>query len=134
MPDNVRIDVSGIERVLREEPGIVANWLDEVAEEMVGDVQESFGTSPPGKTYQRGSKTHTASQPGYPPNVDTGALRASIHWERTGDFERWIMDGVEYGIRLEDGIGVEARPFMGPVFYDWRRRIEDHAARHLRIE
>lgn len=135
MPDNVRIDVSGITRVLREEPGRVADWLDSVAEEMVGDVKESFGTSPPGRTYQRGAKTHVSSQPGYPPNVDTGTLRASIRWDRISPFTREIMDGVEYGIELEDGTErIQARPFMGPVFYDWRRRIESHARQHLRID
>ena len=131
---DVRVDVRGIEDVLRTEPGRVSDWMDAVAEEMVGDVKESFGTSPPGREYSRGNKTHVASQPGYPPNVDTGALRAGIRWEAINQFTRHIMDGVEYGIRLEDGIGVDARPFMGPVFYDWRRKIEDHAARHLRIE
>lgn len=131
---DVRIDVRGIDDVLRTEPGRVADWMDAVAEEMTGDVKESFGTGPPGREYRRGDKWHVASQPGYPPNVDKGALRASIRWERINEFTRRIMDGVEYGIELEDGIGMEARPFMGPVFYDWRRKIETHAGRHLRIE
>ena len=135
MADYVKLDMRGLDRVLREEPQKAERWLDGVAEEIVSDIKLSFGTSPGGRSYTRGSVTHVASQPNYPPNVDTGALRASIRWENTGHFERTIMDGVEYGIYLEDGAeNMQPRPFVGPVFHDWRGKIALDAKKNLDIE
>lgn len=131
----VRLDLRGIDEVLREEPGRVEAWLDGFAEQMVSEIKLSFGTSPAGESYQRGGVTHVASQAGYPPNVDTGALSGSIRWERDGALKRKIMDGVEYGLWLEDGTeSIRPRPFMGPAF-DWAAaNIEDDAARNLRLD
>lgn len=131
----VRLDTSGMDRLLREEPQKVERFLDWMAESMVAEIVTSFGSGPGGMTYTRGSVSHTASQPGYPPNVDTNALRASIRWEPTGRFERTIMDGVEYGIWLEDGTErIRPRPFMGPVFDEARRRIGREARAQLRLD
>jgi hypothetical protein len=127
----IEMDTSGIEDVLREEPGRVSNWLDGVAEQVVGDIQVSYGTSPPGRSYRRGTITHVASQPGYPPNVDTNALRGSIHWDPDGPLRRIVSDGMDYGIYLEDVLN---RPHFGPVFMDWERKIEDDAGRNLRLD
>lgn len=121
MPSNVRIDTTGMERLLREEPGKVERWLDSVAQQMVTEIVLSFGESP--------------SSPGEPPGVDTGALRASIRWEKTARLTRQIMDGVEYGIWLEDGTpNMLPRPFMNPVFEYWRGIIEQDARRNLDLE
>ncbi|GIL09276.1 MAG: hypothetical protein BroJett033_7870 [Chloroflexota bacterium] len=132
----IDLDLSGLDRVLALEPQRVAAWLDGVAEAIVTEIVLSFGTSPPGRTHTRGSVAHVASQPGYPPNVDTAALRASIRWEPTGPLERTIMDGVEYGVYLEDGTeDILPRPFMGPVFDDWRGgRLERDARQRLSLE
>lgn len=136
MSDAVQIDLSGLERVLREEPEKAARWLDGVAEAMVTEMVLSFGTSPPGATYTRGSVAHVASQPGYPPNVDTNALRGSMTWEPTGPLERTIMDGVEHGILLEDGTeDMLPRPFVRPVFDRWASgELERDARRRLNLE
>lgn len=131
----VQMDLSGFERVLREEPGRCEAFLDWMAASIEQEIQESFGTSPPGRTYKRGRRTHVASQPEYPPNVDIGTLARSIHSERSATLERTISDGVEYGIYLEDGTTTIApRPFMGPAFDEAGQRYERDAANHLDLE
>lgn len=133
---SVRIDDRELVRMINRSDEDAERWLDGVAESIVGDIVLSFGTSPPGRTYSRGGgRTHTASQAGNPPNVDYGILRASIEWERDGRKRRKIMDGVEYGIHLEDGTETIApRPFIEPVFRAWEEKIGDDARRHLGIE
>lgn len=131
----VRLDVSGLDRLLQSEPGKVERWLGMVAEDIVTDIKTSFGTSPPGRTYTRGSVTHVASQPGYPPNVDIGSLWNTIRQEKTGNLEYTVMDGVEHGIYLEDGTeDIDPRPFMRPAFDRARSKIEQDAASRLGLE
>ena len=82
-----------------------------------------WSSGPPGRTYRRGEKWHVASSPNYPPNVDTNTLRASLHVHRMGKLHYQIRDGVEYGIDLENGIGMAPRPFVAPVFHRWKFKI-----------
>lgn len=136
MSDNVQItiDDSKLRIFMQQYPQKIEDWLSGVAEQMVTDIKLSFGTSPPGRAYQRGTVTHIASMPGYPPNVDTGSLRASIRWASEGRFTRIISDGVEYGIMLEYGTEYTgARPFVRPVFEDWRQKIAADARANLGI-
>lgn len=131
----VKVDVSGLDRILRDEPGKVEAWLDGVAENIVTTVKLSFGTSPPGRTYRRGNVTHVASQAGFPPNIDIGTLTNSIRQEKTGTLERTVMDGVDYGIYLEDGTEyIDPRPFMRPAFDEARQTMERDAANNLGLE
>lgn len=131
----VVLDTKGLQQLKRKEPEKVATWLDGFAEDMVSRIKLSFNTSPPGRTYTRGGVSHTASQEGYPPNVDIGTLWASIRWKRDGQFTRKIMDGVEYGIHLEDGTeSIAPRPFMQPVFADAQKRIGQDAKDNLGLE
>lgn len=123
------IDTSGMDRITRDMPEQLEVFLDAEIESIQTDVKLSMGTSPGGRSYSRGIKVHVASQPGYPPNVDTGTLRASLHWERTKEFVRDLMDGVNYGIMLELGTTrMEPRPFLGPAF----ERVAQHIGRRLR--
>jgi hypothetical protein len=133
----VRVDTKGFEKAQREDPAKVKRWFDGFTEDLVSRIKLSFNTSPPGRTYKRGSRTHTASSPGHPPNIDLGTLTNSITWEPTGDLENTINVGVEHGEYLEDGaedIGLEARPFMKPAFDDAQNRIEDDAVRNLGLD
>ena len=96
-------------------------WLRAVGQEMLNDVKLSFGTSPAGETYVRRSVAHVASQAGYPPNVDTGALRASMRVEEVGELYYRLQDGVKYGYWLEIGTPrMRKRPFVVPVVEKWR--------------
>lgn len=82
-------------------------------------VKQSFGTSPPGRSYNYGNVVHVASQSGYPPNVDTGKLRAGIFTRRDGQARYTISTGdTEYAVLLEYGTrNTAARPFMTPMAF-----------------
>jgi hypothetical protein len=131
----VTVDLSGIDNLMAREPAKVATWLDGFAEQMVTNIKLSMGTSPAGRTYKRGRRSHVASVAGNPPNPDIGTLRDSINWERDGDLTRNIQDGVEYGIVMEDGsTTVDPRPFMAPEFLLAASAIEADAAANLGLE
>ena len=131
----VTIDTRKMQNIIRNQPERADAWLRGVANEILGDIVLSFNTSPPGRSYTRGETTHVASQPGYPPNVDTGTLWASMGVRRLKQLRYEIHDGVDYGIHLELGTErMAARPFVGPVFDDWQRWIEDDARRNLRLD
>lgn len=135
MADDTRLDLSGIENLLRAMPTKGGRWLTAFTESVVTDMKLSMNTSPPGESYTKGGVTHIASQPGYPPNVDIGTLINSIKQENTGSFERTITDGVEYGIDLEDGTSTMLpRPFFAPAFARARERMEQDAKDNLGIE
>ena len=119
----ITVDFSGLDRLLQAVPERVERFLDWEAESIVTDIKLSFVASP--------------SPEGGPPGVDTGALRASITWEKTGNFERTVSDGVEYGIWLEDGVeqnNLGARPWMAPAFGRAQERMESDAKEQLGLE
>lgn len=121
MPGHYELDTSILDRLIQTTPEELSRWWDGVAESMTNDIKMSFNTSPAGRSYQRGGVTHVASAPGYPPNIDTGALVNSMHWEEIAALTRHIMDGVEYGYHLEEGTSsILPRPFFQPVFAAWR--------------
>lgn len=113
----VVLNTKGLDRLIREEPQKVELWLDGFTVDLLSRIVLSFGTSP--------------SAPGGPPGVDTGALRASMHWDKTGPLERTISDGVEYGLYQED---VYNRPFMAPAFKDAQKRFAEDAKQNLGLE
>lgn len=131
-------DDKALSRLIRESPQTQAEFMDAWAEAVVTDIDQQFNTSPPGRTYRRGNgRVHVASVVGFPPNVDTGALRASIGWERRGNTKRRVHDGVDYGAALEFGTERNGgpRPFMGPVIANWRNgKLRRFASRRLKIE
>ncbi len=120
---SVRLNKRKLEQLIQTTPARANQLLRGAATEIVGDIVLSFGTSPDGREYQRGGVTHIASQEGFPPNIDTGALRASIRWAEESPLRMVIHDGVLYGILLEQGTErMRARPFITPVFEQWRQR------------
>lgn len=117
----ITLNTAVMDQIIQTLPGGLSAALSGAAEEIVSEIVESFGTSPPGEAYSRNGVTHIASQPGYPPNVDTGALRASIQHEPSGDLEETITVGEEYGEYLEFGtVDIAPRPFFTPVLERWR--------------
>lgn len=130
-----KADTARLRQLAQESPRKIEAALDVVVEEIVTDIKLGMQESPPGENqYKRGGKTHTASQPGKPPRPDFGALMGSIHWEKTGKFSRRIADGVEYGYSLEVGKEhIAARPFMDPVFEDWRGKFARTIKKELRF-
>jgi len=135
MANKVVLNTKGLQRLKREEPAKVSKWLDGEAQAMVTDIILNFDTSPPGESYTRGGVTHVASQPGHPPNIDIGTLKDTIRWKRESLFVRHIMDGVEYGIHLEDGTeSIAPRPFMAPAFAREQKTIGQSARDNLGLE
>lgn len=121
-------------RRLDQLPNNAASALETIigtaAQDIANDVILSFGTSPAGRRYGR----HVASAPGYPPNVDTGALRASIKAIRKGRYVWWVQDGVPYGVHLEIGTSrMAARPFLRPVVEAWRRKRMAELGRRIGV-
>lgn len=107
---NYTLDTRKLDSLVRDTPDRADQWLRALAQEITDDIKLSFGTSP--------------SPPGGPPGVDTGALRASMHWSRLGHLHYQIADGVDYGADLEL---IKDRPFMLPMIESWRGRIGQHA-------
>lgn len=131
----VVLDTKGLQKLMQTEPEKVALWLDAEAEAMVTDIKLSMNTSPPGQTYTRGGVSHTASQPGQPPNIDIGSLINSIRWERDGQFTRNILDGVQHGLWMEEGTeNIAPRPFMQPAFAREAQSIGASARDNLGLE
>ena len=132
---NITVDTSGMERLIQQEPQRVDRWLRGVAAVMVSDVKTMFNTGPGGRSYRRGKKWHVASSPSHPPNVDTGTLRASIRSIPAGRLTYHIAAGTHYAPYLEYGTAkMAARPYMGPVFASWAKKIERDAKENLDLE
>lgn len=107
----VQKDTRVLQQLIRTTPQRADALLRAVATEIVGDIVQSFGTSP--------------SPAGGPPGVDTGALRASMAWtpDPAAAHRLFVHDGVVYGVWLELGTErMAARPFVAPVFEEWRQR------------
>lgn len=109
--------------LIRDAPDEADKVIRKLAVEGVGYVKLSMGTSPAGASYG----AHIASAPGYPPNVDTGALRAGIGNESRGQHKAAITSSQEYGPHLEFGTSrMGARPFMRPMAEWLNKQIDDH--------
>jgi hypothetical protein len=119
MKVEINLDKRKLDRLGLSAAGVLETIIGTAAHDIANDIVLSFGTSPNGRRYGR----HIASRPGYPPNIDTGALRASIKAVRKGRYVWWVQDGVPYGIELELGRERTApRPFMRPMIELWRRQ------------
>lgn len=127
----VVVDTAVMDRIIADS-GKRDLWIRGIAHQMLGDIVISMQKSPAsGKSYPRGGRRHTASSPGNPPRIDFGTLVNSLKVRKIRDKSYAIEDGVEYGVKLELGIGVGARPFMRPVFIDWAKMIGRAAQRGL---
>jgi len=89
---------------------------------------------------------HRASAPGEAPANFTGSLKRSVDYKLSGSsrLEFGVVRqalfvspgsnarGVEYGKRLELGIGVEARPFLLPAIEKNNRNIQNRLETNMR--
>lgn len=131
----VKVDVKGIDALIRDEPKRVDAWLRGVAITMVGDIKTSFNSGPGGRTYKRGTRYHIASSPFNPPNSDTGALVGGIRQKSAGNLAYKIVASGIAADLLEFGTAkMQPRPYMRPVFNAWRDKIEADAAKELDLE
>ena len=127
-----KADTKGIDDLLAKHPARKGDFMDALAEHVLALMKLSFGTSPPGKEYARGNgRVHVASQPGYPPNTDTGALINSLRWYRRKNDVRSIF-GAEHGLYLEDSTELD-RPFIGPAVREANKDVPKLGRQWLRI-
>lgn len=133
--NKVVLDTAGLRKLIQTEPQKVERWLTGFAEGMVTDVKLSMNTSPPGRTYTRGGVSHTASQPGNPPNIDIGTLINTIRQEEVGPLTRHIVAGSDHALPLEEGTErIAPRPYMRPAFERARKTIGQDARDNLGLE
>ena len=118
----MNVDVQKMQQIVDTLPGKAEDLLAAVATEMVSDIKQIMMDSPAsGITYTRRGIQHTASAPGEAPRPDSGELMGSITHRATATLEQTIHDQVEHGKYQELGTEhIEARPFMRPVFENWR--------------
>jgi len=98
--------------------------LDGILSDMAFDVEAESkrsmqGTPKTGRTYRRGSVSHTASSPGNAPAVDTGQLLQNISVKRRkkADYDVGSRKGAPHGFWLEFGTrSVAKRPWLTPAF------------------
>jgi hypothetical protein len=98
-----------------------------------------IGGAGSGRLYKRGSKSHRASSPGDPPARDTGILANSISFEvaqRGNEIKGYVGPDIDkirsqsprtdpdYGWFLDQGKGLEARPWLRPSLIKSRSRIK----------
>ncbi len=114
---SVTLDRRALEQIIAHAADRADAALDQAARTGVALARASFGTSPAGRSYRRHRSVYVASEPGYPPNVDTGCLRRALTVERPAPLRRTITTGdVDYAAALEfGGRHVAARPFLRPM-------------------
>lgn len=124
MSFHIEHNTTVLQRLIREYPDKVNEFLRAAAQDVVTDIKLYIQQSEPaGRTYLRGRVAHTASAPGQPPAIDTGALINSLSWYQDTPTRMIVHDGVEYGYGLEMGRDkVAPRPFVNPVIDQWKRR------------
>jgi len=116
----VKLDKRVLERLQRKAPYVADRIIRRLAMASLAYVtDELLGHGEQYRPYPRGSKVHWSSMPGLPPNIDTGALKASMNVQPLAPGVYALRDGVEYGVWLEYGTTrMAARPFMLPMI-EW---------------
>jgi len=122
-----KIDTDVLQQLIQNTPENIERFLAQEAELVVNDIKLSMNTSPPGKRYGK----HTASQPGYPPNIDLSNLINAISQDSDGALRRVIYDAAGYGgywSYLELGTeDMKPRPSLGPAMERERQVFAQHA-------
>jgi hypothetical protein len=112
----IELDTTKLDEIERNFPGRADDFVMGLALDCEREAKQSFGSGPPGRTYKRGKKVHVASRPGYPPNVDTGALWNSIQGRRLRTLVAATVVNAEHGVYMEYGTSqVAPRPFLLPA-------------------
>lgn len=125
----VKINFNKLPELARKSPQITDDAVQAIAREGERFVKQSFGDSPPGVRYNN----HIASRGGYPPNVDTGKLRAGINVKKVRMMLYSIGTGdTEYAVFLEFGtVNMQPRPFMQPMEAHLKREAVAIARKYL---
>ncbi len=125
----VSVDIAKLVAVGRVMPKVMTGIVMGVAFEGEAKAKHLMNTSPPGRQYGN----HTASQPGYAPNVDTGILRNSIQAVATGTTAAAVVARAPYAVHLEFGTSkMAARPFFAPTLVHLQQKAPTIARAILR--
>ena len=100
----VTLDRRALEQLIVRAPERADAALDEAAQTGVDLALASFGASPEGRVYRRHRSIYVASQPGYPPNVDTGRLRDSWILDFASPTRAMTSTNVTYARFVEDNL------------------------------
>jgi len=96
----------------------LSEMLIEISQLGVGLIKKDLNIKGRGRKYKRGNKTHIASLPGKPPNIDTGLLINAISGSANGYKEATVsvknLGGLaDYALALEYGTSkMAARPYF----------------------
>jgi len=133
---HVRIVKNDFKRLARVTAKKADEALAALALEGESIVKQSMQDSPAtGETYSRGTRTHTASSPGYAPRVDTGTLINSTKADKVRLKVHRIVSETDYAVKLEFGTTkMAARPFYGPMAQELERVIPDFFDKFLEDE
>lgn len=133
MPVRVTKNDAVLKQIIANLPNNTDGFVRVLSVQTASDAIESFGSGPPGKTYQRGNVEHVASSPGFPPNTDIGTLIATIKAVKVADNHHRAQAGTDYALPLEDGVGMAPRPFMRPAARRTKERFPRSVQRMFRI-
>lgn len=135
MPVRVTKDDAVLKQIIANLPNNTDDFVRILSVQTDSDAKESFGSGPPGKTYQRGNVEHVASSPGFPPNTDIGTLIATIKAVKVADNHHRAQAGTDYALPLEDGTTeIAPRPFMRPAARRTKERFPRSVQRFFRIK
>lgn len=109
--------------------GVIDSSAQNIRNHAIRSIKNSPAT---GRTYKRGSVSHTASSEGNPPKSDTGRLVGTIS-ASVGELEAEIGAYAEYSSHLEFGTRkMGARPFMFPALEQERKTFMSRMDRAMK--
>ena len=132
----VEIQISGLPKAIGK--GIRQAFFP-IGKDLVAEAKRSIVEGPKtGRTYRirRRGKTiiHQASAAGEAPANLSGALKNSIDFKVGSSSSMRFEAGsskVDYAAKLEEGIGIAARPFMTPAIVKNRQNAIQHFEREI---
>ena len=131
MADGIRVTLDGLKELASRFSGLSADIEKFTKREVriaVIEMRNNIGRKmrARGKGRERPGGKSNVSRPGDVPAKDTGRLLSSVGFNiRRGGLVARIGTNVDYGKRLEKGIGVAARPWLEPEFDDIRLVLVD---------
>lgn len=139
MSINVKIDgiddlLADLKRLGTISDDLVVDTINDLAMDTQQEAVRGIQRGPAsGRTYKRGTVTHTASAPGQFPMSDTGRLASNVEFEVATKSRQVAVVGtnIEYGAHLEFGTSkMAARPWLMPSF----RKATEGVAKELKAK
>lgn len=137
----MRVQIEGIDDLMADLKRLgtiseeaVVDTINDIAMDTQQEAVRGIQRGPAsGRTYKRGTVTHTASAPGQFPMSDTGRLAANVEFEVATKSKAVAVVGtnIAYGPHLEFGTSkMAARPWLMPSF----RKATEGVAKELKAK